>query len=68
MSVTTAVLVRLAEEPSIATQAELARKLRCDRRDVALALSVLEVQGLVMRGRDRYGLTKLGHRSVPIVV
>jgi hypothetical protein len=35
---------------------------------VALALSVLEVQGLVMRGRDRYGLTKLGHRSVPIAV
>jgi len=62
MAVVTDVLHTLAERPEKGTIGDLAREL--DRRpdEVVRALSVLEAQGLALRGRNRYGLTKLGMR------
>jgi predicted transcriptional regulator len=64
MPVVTDVLHTLADHPEKSTVSGLARTL--DRRpdEVLSALSVLEAQGLALRGRDRYGLTKLGRRVV----
>jgi predicted transcriptional regulator len=52
-----------AEEPlSLAT---IADHLERDPRDVIAAISVLESQGLVVRVRTLYGLSRLGRRTAP---
>ena len=64
MAVVTDVLHSLAEHPNKCTVVGLARQVDARPDEVMSALSVLEAQGLALRGRDRYGLTKLGHRAV----
>ena len=64
MPVVTDVLHSLAEHPDEATVPELARSLHRRPEEVLSALSVLEAQGLALRGRNRYDLTKLGRRIV----
>ena len=62
MAVVTDVLHSLAEHPNKCTVVGLARQVDARPDEVVSALSVLEAQGLAQRGRDRYGLTKLGYR------
>jgi predicted transcriptional regulator len=48
------------------TVVELAERLDRAPQEVAGALSVLKAQGLVGWANNRVGLTKLGHRCVPV--
>lgn len=54
-----------AEEPL--SLGAIADRLHRDPRDVISAISVLESQGLVVRVRAQYGLSKLGQRTAPRV-
>jgi predicted transcriptional regulator len=64
MSAVTEVLHALGSADEPVTLDRLARDLHSDPREVIAALSVLECQGLALRARDRYVLSRLGRRTV----
>ena len=67
MALVTDALHVIAHADGELTVVQLAQQLHCGPQEVAGALSVLQAQGLVgWANGNRVGLTKLGHRSIPI--
>jgi hypothetical protein len=64
MSLVTDVLRELGDAGGPSTLDALSGRLRRDPRDVIAALSVLECQGLALRARDRYVVSRLGRRAL----